>query len=120
MMTFVRNMKIRGKLFFGFFLVLAITVFIAVFGITNINTNFALLQDYPSARYDTLNYLATEITDLRRLVTAMAFRLGDESTLNELRAEALRGRTNMDRLVNTNVASLNSDILIDPARRPGG
>jgi len=119
-MTFIRNMKIKGKLFLGFFLVLAITVFIAVFGIANINTintNFVLMQDYPSARYDTLNYLATEITDLRRLVTAMAFRLGDESTLNELRAEALRGRTNMDRLVDANVASLNSDIMIDPARR---
>jgi len=119
-MTFVRNMKIRGKLFLGFFLVLAITVFIAVFGITNIstmNTNFVLMQDYPSARYDTLNYLAVDIMDLRRLVTAMAFRLGDATALNELRAEALRARTNLDRLVDANVASLYTDIMIDPARR---
>jgi len=90
---FTANMKIRAKLFLGFFLVLTITVVIAVFGIVNINTindNYRLMQDYPSARYDTLNYLTTDIMDLRRIVTAMAFRLGDEPALNELRAEALR------------------------------
>jgi len=100
--------------------VLAITVFIAVFGIANINTintNYELMLGYPSARYDTLNYLAVDIMDLRRLVTAMAFRLGDTTALNELRAEALRARTNLDRLVDANVASLHTDIMIDPTRR---
>jgi len=119
-MTFIRNMKIRGKLFMGFFLVLAITAFIAIFGIYNIdtiNTNFVLMQDYPSARYDTLNYLATDIMDYRRIVTAMAFRLGDLSTLNDLRAEALRTRTSLDRLVDTYQASLNADGMINPVRR---
>jgi len=119
-MSFVQNMKIRGKLFMGFFLVLAITVFIAVFGMVNINTintNFVLMQDYPSARYDTLNYLATDIMDYRRIVTAMAFRLGDTVTLRELQSEATRTRDNLDRLVDSYQASLNADILINPERR---
>ena len=119
-MTFLRNMKIRAKLFLGFFLVLAIMVIIAVFGIVNINTitnNYRLMQGYPSARYDILNYLATDIMDLRRLVTAMAFRLGDEPALNELRAEAQLARISLDRLVANYQASLHADIMIDPVRR---
>jgi len=119
-MAILRNMKIKAKLFFGFFLILAITVFIAVFGIININTintNYSLMQDYPSARYDTLNLLATEIMDLRRLVTAMAFRLGDMANLNELRSEAMMARANLDRFVNDYQNSLRADIQIMPARR---
>jgi len=119
-MTFLRNMKIRAKLFLGFFLVLAITVFIAGFGIVNIdtiNTNYGLMQDFPSARYDTLNYLAVDIMDMRRLVTAMAFRLGDGPTLNELRAEAMSSRANLDRLLDSYDESQRDDPLIDPARR---
>jgi len=119
-MTFVRNMKIRGKLFLGFFLVLAITVFIAVFGIVNIstiNTNFILMQDFPSTRYDTLNYMAADIMDLRRIVTAMAFRLGDEPALNALRAEALHLRNELDRYLDAYDANQNADIMINPVRR---
>jgi len=119
-MNLLKNMKVRAKLFLGFFVVLAITVFISVFAIVNINTvntNYGLMQDFPSARYDTLNYLATEIMDLRRLVTAMAFRLGDAPALNELRAEAMTARSNLDRLVNDYQSSLQADIMIDPVRR---
>ena len=119
-MTLLRNMKIRAKLFMGFFLVLAITVFISVFGIHNIstiNTNFVLMQDFPSTRYDTLNYLAADIMDLRRIVTAMAFRLGDEPTLNSLRAEAVQLRRELDRYLDVYDASLNADTLINPVRR---
>ena len=119
-MQFIRNMKIRSKMFFGFFLVLAITAFIAVFGIYNINTintNFVLMQDFPSTRYDTLNYLAADIMDLRRIVTAMAFRLGDEPTLNSLRAEAVQLRVQLDRLLDIYDANQHADIMIDPVRR---
>jgi len=119
-MTFLKNFKIRAKLFLGFFMVLAIMIFIAVFGIVNINTintNYTLMQDYPSTRYDTLNFLATEIMDLRRLVTAMAFRLGDAVSLNELRNEALQARINLDRLLNDYEANLRADRQIVEERR---
>jgi len=119
-MSFLRNMKIRGKLFLGFFLVLAITVFIAVFGIHNIstiNSNFVLMQDFPSTRYDTLNYMAADIMDLRRIVTAMAFRLGDEPTLNSLRAEAVHLRRELDRYLDAYDTNMQNDIMINPVRR---
>jgi len=119
-MNFLQNMKIRPKLFLGFFLVLAITVFISVFGITNIdtiNTNYGLMQDFPSARYDTLNYLAVEIMDLRRLVTAMAFRLGDMVNLTDLRNEAVQARINLDRFVNEYERNLMTDTQIIEERR---
>jgi len=114
------NAKIKGKLFMGFFLVLAITVFIAVFGIVNINTintNFVLMQDFPSTRYDTLNYMAADIMDLRRIVTAMAFHLGDEPTLNLLRTEAVQLRRVLDGHLDTYDANQHGDIMISTERR---
>ena len=42
-MAFLQNMKIRGKLFLGFFLVLGITVFIALFGAMNLKENISTL-----------------------------------------------------------------------------
>jgi len=114
-MSLLKNMKIRAKLFLGFFLVLAITAFISAYGIININTvntNYGLMQDFPSQRYDYLNFLAAEIMDLRRLVTAMAFRLGDSPALAELRNEALLARVNLDRLVNDYERNLRADVQI--------
>ena len=83
-------MKIRGKLFLGFFLVVAITAFIAVFGIINlsdINTNYGLMQDFPSTRYNILNHMYSEIIDMRRLNATMSFRLGDTVFLDNIRVE---------------------------------
>ena len=119
-MKLLQNMKIRAKLFLGFFMVLAITAFIAVFGIANlttVNTNYGLLLDGGVERYNTLNNLSTEIMDMRRLVTAMAFRLGDLHSLNELRTEAMRARANLDRLVNAYQTNLGEDALISAARQ---
>jgi len=119
-MSFIRNMKIRGKMLLGFFLVLAITVFIAVFGIVNINTvntNYALMHDFPVARYNTLNYMSATIMDLRRIVTAMAFRLGDPVNLNDLRNEAMAARMDIERFMNSFDNSLLADQQIAPERR---
>jgi len=119
-MTFVRNMKIRGKLFMGFFMVLAITVFIAVFGIVNIdtiNTNYAMMQDFPSTRYDILNYMYAEIIDMRRLNATMSFRLGDTVFLNNIRTEYMDIFGRVMRYIDAWSANINNDILIDPVRR---
>jgi len=119
-MKLLQNMKIRAKLFLGFFLVLSITVFIAVFGIVNINTintNYGLMQDHPSTRYTILNLLSAEIMDLRRIVTAMAFRLGDTQALDELRAEALHIRAEVERYMFDYQNNLRTDMQIDPAMR---
>ena len=118
-MMLFKNMKIRGKLFVGFFLLLAITVFIAAFGVVNINrinANYTYLEDFPSGRYDTLNYLAREIMDIRRIVTAMAFRQGDIPTLNQLRGESMRTRTAIAWYFDMYQTSLQQDPYLDAAR----
>jgi len=119
-MTFIRNLKIRAKLFLGFFLVLAITVIIAVYGIVSINTvneNYGLLQNYPAARYNTLNYLSMDMMNLRRIVSTMTFRIGDQAALAGLRNETVQVRSNLDEFINTYKTSLRADQLINPARQ---
>jgi len=119
-MTFVRNMKIRGKLFMGFFLVLAITVFIAVFGIVNIstiNTNFIMMQDYPVERYQILNAVYADIIDMRRLNATMSFRLGDTTFLNNIRAEYLGIYAGIMRQLDEWGANMQADVLIAPERQ---
>jgi len=119
-MTLIQNMKIRSKLFLGFFSVLAITVFIALFGTANIeriNTNYALMQNFPSARYDLLNHMYAGIKDLRRINAAMSFRLGYPEALNSLRAEYMEVYANVMRQLDDYDANQLADTLIDPARR---
>ena len=119
-MQFIKNMKIRAKLFLGFFMLVIITTFIAVYGIVSIgqiNEANRLMYDHPTTRYNQLNYLAVEIMDLRRIVTAMAFRIADHETLDSLYAEARALRGSVERLVDAYVDNQVRDELIDPARR---
>jgi len=119
-MMFIKNLKIRAKLFLGFFLVLAITVFIAVFGISSINiinTNHSLMQDNPVARYNTLNYLSTDIMNLRRIVSAMTFRVGDLAALEGLRNEGAKVRAAIEERITFYKDSLDGDQLIDQSRQ---
>ena len=119
-MAFIKNLKIRAKLFLGFFLVLAITVVIAVFGITSIrivNDNYALMQEFPATRYNILNYLSMDIMNLRRIVSAMTFRVGDQAALDGLRNEAITVRGNLDEFISTYKTSLANDALINPVRQ---
>jgi len=119
-MQLLQNMKIRAKLFFGFFMVLAITVIIAVFGMANINTintNYGLMQDFPSERYNTLNYMYAEIIDMRRLNATMSFRLGDTVFLNNIRAEYMEIFGRIMGFLNDYDANMQEDALISPERR---
>jgi len=119
-MLLIKNMKIRAKLFLGFFMLIAIVVFIAVFGMININTvndSYVHMQNYPSARYDQLNQLLAELMDVRRIVTAMAFRIADHATLGELQTEAARVRAGMGRLMDAYQASLATDLMLDEEGR---
>ena len=78
-------MKIRGKLSFGFGLLLAIIMVIAAFGISNImriNQDYAYVFNFPTERYSILNELETEIMDLRRLVSVKAFHAGNPDELH--------------------------------------
>jgi len=114
-----KNMKIAGKMVFGFALVLVITVVVGVFGIVNINTlntNFYLLQNHPTERYKLLNNMAEDLVNMRRIVSVMAFRLGDEPALNSLLAEAQVSFNNIMTYLGDYQSNMQSDTQINPAR----
>jgi len=115
-----RNIKIRAKLFFGFFLLLAITIFIALFGVRNINTinaNYTLMLDFPVERYNMINYMYAEIIDLRRINAAASFNLGDTSAIDALRTIASQRMSTLEVLLSDYMDSNQADALMDPERQ---
>ncbi|MCL2410433.1 MAG: methyl-accepting chemotaxis protein [Treponema sp.] len=119
-MALLRNIKIRGKLFLGFFLLLAITIFLAAFSIINIqtvNANYILMMDNPVRRYNYLNYMYGEIVDLRRINAIASFRLGDREAIDGLRSLAGFRMAEVGNLLEAYITSNQSDLLIDPARQ---
>ena len=87
----LRNVRIRGKLGIGFGLLLVITALVAVFGILtlrNVRDDYVYMMSYPVTRYNTINYLYAEFNNLRRLGTLMAFNIGDEAALFDVRNNA--------------------------------
>ena len=122
-MAFLRNMRIAGKLAFGFALVLVILVFVAVFSIINMSSNaagVANMYEHPIVRYSNLNYMEADFMDLRRVVSTMAFRLGDRNPLDALLEEANEIARTVAYLLNENRANFMSDDMIDPQRRAEG
>jgi len=112
--TFLRNMKIRGKLFLGFFLVLAITLVVAVFGAYNlrqIDGQYTYALSFPMERYILMSELGVLFMDSRRTMNRTAMYMHDpddpigginsqEVGINRLRGEIdvriARFRANVD------------------------
>ena len=79
-MAFLRNMKIRAKLFLGFFLLVAITVFIAIFGgaqVREVDDKYSYVLIFPFQRYSLLNNLAVNFMDARRTMNRAAMYMHD-------------------------------------------
>ncbi|MCL1864177.1 MAG: HAMP domain-containing protein, partial [Defluviitaleaceae bacterium] len=119
-MNWINNMKIRSKLIFGFGLVLIITAVIAIFSIVNMSTqasNVELLIEYPTARYNNLALANGELTEVRRIVATMAFRLGDTAALSQLYAQASRAHSYATRYLTENMESIRNDPQMSDERR---
>jgi len=115
-----KNMKIKAKLVFGFGVVLVILAAISIFSFININRideNINLLMDHPVYRYNNLSAVEVELMDMRRVVSAMAFRMGDPQTLSTMRNEGQRSLSEIMRLLDLNETSLRTDPNIAPERR---
>jgi len=116
----LKNMKISGKLTFGFGLLVVILVFVAVFSIINMisnNNTVTNLRDYPTARLNNLKDMSVAVMDLRRVNANMTFRLGDPVALNGLMSLAESRFAEINALVATNDTSFRADTQIDPTRR---
>ena len=79
-MSFIRNMKIRAKLFLGFFMVLGITVFVALFGAMNlreVDDQYTYALSFPMERYILLSELGVLFMDSRRTMNRAAMYMND-------------------------------------------
>jgi len=113
-MMFIKNMKIRGKLFLGFFALVAITVFIAMFGALNlrqVDGQYTYALSFPMERYILMSELGVLFMDSRRTMNRAAMYMSDpddpiagintqEAGINRLRREIdvriVRFRANVD------------------------
>jgi len=115
-------MKIGSKLGVGFGLLLAITMIIAGFSVYNIyssNANFTYANENPIHRYNSLNRMAVQITDLRRVVALMAFYSGQTFTLNNLQNETASIQISFNRYFSMYLSSLENDLHLEAERREG-
>ena len=73
-------MRVRSKLFIGFALVLAIIIFIAVFGVMNlrdVDSEYTYALEHPFVRYSILNRIETDLMDARRTMNRAAMYIHD-------------------------------------------
>jgi len=99
-------MKIRGKLFLGFFLLLAVTVFIAVFGafqIASVSGAYEHAMNYPLVRRSILSRMEVAMMDARRTMNRASMHASDVygDGSNEAANAAYRdiGITNQETLI---------------------
>ena len=80
MMTIVKNMKIRNKLFVGFSVLLIATITISIYGgimIMSVDSGYSHALEYPTERVEILNGLAVGLMDARRTMNRAAMYIHD-------------------------------------------
>ena len=112
-MSFIKNIKIGGKLSFGFcvnILGLVVVVIVAVTSISLINRDNSNIMDYPMAQYLTVNDIELELMNLRRILVLAALNTGNIDEINELEGEIAVARA---RAV-SNINVLRQSFIDDP------
>ena len=74
-MRFLKNMKISGKLMFGFATVLIITAFIAAYGIVTlfrVHREYSYVLSYPNMRYSIIRDIEVRMMDARRTMNRVS------------------------------------------------
>ena len=123
-MTLFKNMKIRGKLLLAFFMILIITIFIAIFGaieIRQVDSQYTYTLQYPFERYSVLGDLAVDFMDARRVTTRIAMYINDPEDpiggINSQEQDLIALRRSIDVLIERYRVILSSDRQIAPAQR---
>ena len=114
------NVKLRGKLFLGFGLMMGIALTIAVFSIVRIiaiNNDTDHMSSFPMIRYSLLNYAETEIVNLRRLAAFMPFYSDDLDRLNSVFADALAVSQILHQHIDEWILNVTNDERVDPVIR---
>jgi len=92
-MTFIDNIKVRGKLFLGFAIVLIALVAVAILGIVDVrsvNDNYANALEHNVRRHTILQEVSTSLMDIRRVVALAALHSGEHQGLGGLNTDLLR------------------------------
>ena len=86
-MSFLRNLKIRSKLFIGFGTILLFLAGVAVLGAYSVsvtNNNYANVLDNSVDRYSTLQSMSTELMNIQRIVALLTLHSGQFNALGAL------------------------------------
>jgi len=119
-MTMLRNMKMRAKLLLGFGLLLAIIVIIAgysIFDVITLESDASYLRDFPSRRYNYLNYASNELTNLQRIASVMPFYSDNHDSLNQMLADGLQAGNDFIGHIEAYASNLAADDRINPTVR---
>ena len=114
-MKLLSNMKIRGKLFVGFGVLLLALLIVAVMGIMDviqINDNYSRVLQFQVERYSYLQELSTNLMDARRVVALAALHSGQFprlGTLDSMAAEVVTIGNNVRRIVDLYKDNLYAD-----------
>jgi len=123
-MSFLRNISIKGKLFISFFIVLAITAFIAIYGAVNlaqVDNEYTYILDYPFVRYSILRDIEVGMMDARRTMNRAAMYIHDPDDplagISGQEAHFFSVRDNVDELLLAYRVSTNGDRNLDATER---
>ena len=93
-----KNMKIKSKLLSGFCVLLVIVIAIASFATIStisINRELSHLLSYPNERVQWYLSFPTEVANLRRLITTVAWRTGDADAIASTESEIADVKKNL-------------------------
>ncbi|MCL1845173.1 MAG: methyl-accepting chemotaxis protein [Defluviitaleaceae bacterium] len=113
------NMKIKYKMAFGFLIVIAIGAVIAIYTLNNIrriDRDYTQLMNTNERVYIILQ-IPTDIADLRRLITTVAFRTGQLEFLPNLERDINQVHASYISRINDFRASVASDSQLSPEAR---
>jgi len=119
-MTFIDNIKVRGKLFLGFAVILIALIAVAILGVVDVrsvNNSYSNVLTYNVRRYSILQEISTSLMDIRRVVALGALQSGEHPGLGDLQRESNEAHTNVTRLLDEYMVILNNSPNMETSER---
>ena len=108
----MNNIKISAKLAIGFGLLLIVMFIVALYATVNlirINNEYSHVLTYPSERIYILQRIPTEVANMRRHITTIAWRTGEPDAIAGPQQELQEVRALLTTHINTFVSNVNAD-----------
>ena len=124
-MSFMRNLRIRSRLFLGFFMILAILIAVTILSaiaLFAVDSEYTYVLDYPMHRYSLLRQIEAASIDARRASNRAAMyidSIGGEPFIQQQSDALDQVRVDMDGFFNELRHSIEVDPRLTTAERPG-